>query len=95
MQVSVRYSRRLADRIVIAAKMACDENDWEVATLLLATLELAMLRPAPESMRNRRKNLDALHQLREMVSYLQQSSTPLAFQSRALTHVMEEPPLEV
>ncbi len=73
MQVSVPYNRRLADKLVMAAKAACEENDREVAALLLATLELAMIRPVPEGLRNRRKNMDALQQIRQMVAYLRQT----------------------
>ncbi len=53
--------------------MACDEGDAEVASLLLSTLELAMIRPAPEGNRNRRKNLEALAQLRESVLALRKA----------------------
>jgi hypothetical protein len=77
MQVSVRYSRRLADKIVIAAKMACQENDGEVASLLIDILELAMTRPSPDGHRNRRKNLEALIELRTALAHLQAGHPPV------------------
>jgi len=93
MQVSVRYSRRLADKIVIAAKMACEEKDRDVASLLVGILELAMSRPSPEGNRNRRKNMESLLQLRTAVALLQadEASAGSAEQpAAAVEHVPDE-----
>jgi len=45
-----RYSRRLSDKIQAAFDHACDEGELIVATQLLETLELVLLRvpPRPE-----------------------------------------------
>ncbi len=45
-----RYSRRLSDKIQVAFDHACDEGELIVATELLQTLELVLLRvpPRPE-----------------------------------------------
>jgi hypothetical protein len=45
-----RYSRRLSDKIQAAFDHACDESELIVATELLQTLELVLLRvpPRPE-----------------------------------------------
>ena len=45
-----RYSRRLSDKIQAAFDHACDEGELTVATQLLETLELVLLRvpPRPE-----------------------------------------------
>jgi hypothetical protein len=42
-----RYSRRLSDKIQAAFDHACDEGELIVATELLQTLELVLLRVAP------------------------------------------------
>jgi len=42
-----RYSRRLSDEIHAAFDHACDEGELIVATELLQTLELVLLRTAP------------------------------------------------
>jgi len=42
-----RYSRRLSDKIQAAFDHACDEGDLIVATELLETLELVLLRTPP------------------------------------------------
>jgi hypothetical protein len=42
-----RYSRRLSDKIQAAFDHACDEGELVVATELLQTLELVLLRVAP------------------------------------------------
>jgi hypothetical protein len=42
-----RYSRRLSDKIQAAFDHACDEGELQVATDLLVTLELVLLRVAP------------------------------------------------
>lgn len=68
MSASVRYSRRLAEKIVFAARMACESGDEEIAVRLLVALEMAMARPAPENHRDRRKNMEALSLLRERVA---------------------------
>lgn len=43
-----RYSRRLSDKIQAAFDHACDEGELTVATELLATLELVLLRTPPK-----------------------------------------------
>lgn len=45
-----RYNRRLSDKIQAAFDHACDEGELAVATQLLETLELVLLRvpPRPE-----------------------------------------------
>lgn len=43
-----RYSRRLSDKIQAAFDHACDEGELQVATELLVTLELVLLRVAPK-----------------------------------------------
>jgi len=42
-----RYSRRLSDKIQAAFDHACDEGELQVATDLLVTLELVLLRVPP------------------------------------------------
>jgi len=42
-----RYSRRLSDKIQAAFDHACDEGELIVATELLQTLELVLLRSPP------------------------------------------------
>jgi hypothetical protein len=42
-----RYSRRLSDKIQTAFDHACDEGELTVATELLATLEVVLLRTPP------------------------------------------------
>jgi hypothetical protein len=42
-----RYSRRLSDKIQAAFDHACDEGELIVATELLETLELVLLRTPP------------------------------------------------
>lgn len=44
-----RYSRRLSDRIQAAFDHACEEGELTVASDLLVTLELVLLRVAPRS----------------------------------------------
>ncbi len=43
-----RYSRRLSDKIQAAFDHACDEGELLVASDLLVTLELVLLRVAPK-----------------------------------------------
>jgi len=43
-----RYSRRLSDKIQTAFDHACDEGELQVASDLLQTLELVLLRVAPK-----------------------------------------------
>jgi hypothetical protein len=43
-----RYSRRLSDKIQAAFDHACDEGELQVASDLLQTLELVLLRVAPK-----------------------------------------------
>ncbi len=76
MSASVRYSRRLAEKIAAAAQMACELHDEEVAALLLIALEMAMSRPAAEGSRDRRKNMEALVFLRESVASIQPPTPP-------------------
>ena len=44
-----RYSRRLSDKIQAAFDHACDDGELAVATELLETLELVLLRSPPRS----------------------------------------------
>jgi hypothetical protein len=44
-----RYSRRLSDKIQAAFDHACDEGQLTVATELLETLELVLLRTPPRA----------------------------------------------
>ncbi len=74
MSASVRYSRRLAEKIVFAARMACEAGDEEIAVRLLVALEMAMARPAAENLRDRRKNMEALTLLRERVAAMHQAA---------------------
>jgi hypothetical protein len=44
-----RYSRRLSDKIQAAFDHACDEGELEVASDLLETLEIVLLRSPPKA----------------------------------------------
>jgi hypothetical protein len=43
-----RYSRRLSDKLQVAFDHACDEGELEVASELLETLEIVLLRTPPK-----------------------------------------------
>jgi hypothetical protein len=52
-------ARRLSDKICVAFHQACDQADFDVAALLLSTLELLETRPAPRRERRRQESLVA------------------------------------
>jgi hypothetical protein len=55
-----RYARRLSDKILIALHSACDQRDLEVASMLLAVLDMMSARTAQMSVVNRRRDIGAL-----------------------------------
>ena len=57
---TVRYSRRLSDKILIAFHHACDQGDYDVAEQLLRTLELVVTRRTSHADANRRRGIDSL-----------------------------------
>ncbi len=66
----VRYSRRLSDKILIAFHQACDQADFEIAEMLLQSLELLIKRRPTTPDTNRRRNMESLVAAHERLWHL-------------------------
>ena len=67
---TLRHSRRLSDKILIAFHHACDQADYEVAEQLLRTLEMMMTRRPVLPDANRRRNMESLVAAHERLWHL-------------------------
>jgi hypothetical protein len=65
-----RYSRRLSDKILIAFHQACDQADFEIAELLLHSLELMLKRRPMVPDSNRRRSMESLVAAHERLWHL-------------------------
>jgi hypothetical protein len=70
-----RHGRSLGDWILVAVHRACDENDLEAASLLLAALEDLLARRYG-SMDRRRRTLAGLVAAHERLWYLRRANPP-------------------
>ena len=67
---TVRYTRRLSDKILIAFHQACDQADLEVADQLLRILEMMVSRKPLTPDGSRRKNMESLVAAHERLWHL-------------------------
>ena len=67
---TVRYTRRLSDKILIAFHQACDQGDLEVADQLLRILEMMLSRKPLTPDGSRRKNMESLVAAHERLWHL-------------------------
>jgi hypothetical protein len=67
---TVRYSRRLSDKILIAFHQACDQADFEIAEMLLQCLELLIKRRPTAPDANRRRTMESLVAAHERLWHL-------------------------
>ncbi len=69
-QVQIRYTRRLSDKILMSFHQACDQNDFDVARDLLKILEGMVAREPNIKSENRRKGVESLVAAHERLWHL-------------------------
>ena len=67
---TLRYSRRLSDKILIAFHHACDQADYDIAEQLLHILENMLSRRTVAPDANRRKSIESLVAAHERLWHL-------------------------
>ena len=67
---TLRYSRRLSDKVLIAFHHACDQGDLDVADMLLRVLETVIERRPTSPDTNRRRNMESLVAAHERLWHL-------------------------
>ena len=67
---TLRYSRRLSDKILIAFHHACDQADYDIAEQLLHILENMLTRRTVAPDANRRKSIENLVAAHERLWHL-------------------------
>jgi hypothetical protein len=67
---ATRYSRRLSDKILIAFHQACDQGDFEIAQILLNSMELLLTRRPMISDSNRRRTMESVVAAHERLWHL-------------------------
>ncbi|MGC9270359.1 hypothetical protein [Acidiphilium sp.] len=67
---SIRYTRRLSDKLLLSFHQACDQGDLDVAEQLVGILEGMLIRDALGPLENRRRCIEGVVAAHERLWHL-------------------------